>query len=256
MLTKRNKGLGLVAALLALCSVLLTCMVSRAASNDYTNDKTGYMAIIRDEANLLTDSEEAALLKKMADITGSGNAAFYTTDASGGYEAKARAFYTGQFGSQSGMVFMIDMYNRQIYIYTTGAVGRVLTVAYCNTITDNVYKMATKGDYFGCAYEAFDETVLLLSGSRISQPMKYINNLLIAIILGILIMYFVARMQTRRAAATNEETLRAIQANIRISNPRSIILGTNRIYSPQSSGSSGGGGGGGGGGGHGGGHGF
>ncbi len=43
-----------------------------------------------------------------------------------------------------------------------GAVYEVVTTDYANTVADNVYRYASREDYYGCAREAFEEIHALL----------------------------------------------------------------------------------------------
>lgn len=88
---------------------------------------------------------------------------------------------------------MIDMDNRNIWIHSNGAIYRTITKSYADTITDNVYTYASAQDYYGCASEAYTQMATLLAGRRIAQPMKYISNALLALIIALLINYFVVR---------------------------------------------------------------
>ena len=216
--------------------------------------------IIEDDADLLSDQEEASLAETMEGITAYGNVAFksiayneYST------ERYIKNYYSEMFGSRSGTVFLIDMDNRNIWIHSNGGIYRVITNSYADTITDNVYRYASDREYFSCANEAFSQILTLLQGNRIAQPMKYISNVLLAVILGLLITYFMVRAMSVSAKPSEKELLEATRYQYRLNNPQMIHTGTTKKYDPPSSGGSSGGGGGssgGGGGGGGGGHSF
>ena len=164
----------------------------------YKNPETGYVIVIEDDEDLLTDNEEKALISDMMPITEYGNAAFvscYSTDKTTAKYANDWSY--GRFGNESGTAFVIDMYNRIIQIASAGDVYKVITKGYANTITDNIYRLASKGDYYGCASSAYQQEYTLLEGGRISRPMKHITNLLVALTLAIIINYLFARYQRR-----------------------------------------------------------
>lgn len=229
-----------------------------AFQQEYRNDETGYQVIIEDDANLLSEQEEETLAGIMKDITDYGNVAFKSI----GYneystEQYIKNYYNEMFGSKSGTVFLVDMDNRNIWIHSNGGIYRVITNSYADTITDNIYRYASEGKYFLCSKEAFSQILTLLQGSRIAQPMKYISNVLLSVILGLLITYFVVRTMSMAGKPSDKELLEATRYQYRLNNPQAVHTGTTKRYDPPSSGGGSGGGGGssgGGGGGGGGGH--
>jgi uncharacterized protein len=221
----------------------------------YTNEKTGYSVIYEDDAALLSDSEAEQLIEVMKPITAYGGVAFKTITKNGysSTSSYASSYYASKFGYDSGTVFLIDMAKRNIYIHSNGAVYNTVTTSYANVITDNVYKYASKSDYFTCASTAFGQEYSLLAGRRISQPMKYISNALLALVIAILINYLIVRTVSKKHAATQSELVSGIFVNNALNNSRVVLARQTKTYAPRSSDS---GGHGGGGGGHGGGGGF
>ena len=133
------------------------------------------------------------------------------------------------------------MDNREIYIFSDGAVYKTIRPSYADTITDNVYRYASNADYLSCAANAFSQIHTLLSGQKIAQPMKYISNLLLALILAALINYFVVRLSSRTAKPSDREILLAASAKFAFTNPQRQLTHQSKVYSPPSSGSSSGG---------------
>ncbi len=226
----------------------------------YTNASTGYGVYIIDSEDLLTDSEEEDLIEDMEPITAYGDVAFESVYVSHGTtDNYSHDRYRELFGGGSGTLFVIDMGNRNIYIHSNGAIYRTITDRYAETITDNVYTYASKGDYYGCAAEVYREIFLLLDGRKIAQPMKYISNALLALILAFLINYLIVRRVAAAHKPKHSEIMNALTATCDISNTHAQFTHQTRVYDPPSKSSSGGGGGGhsgGGGGGGGGGHSF
>ena len=220
----------------------------------YTNNETGYRVVIEDDAGLLTDDEKSRLAETMKDITPYGDVAFKSIDYNPySTETYIEHYYNSIFGTGSGTVFLIDMDNRNIWIYSDGSIYSTITTAYANVITDNVYTYASDRDYFTCANKAFIQEAALLQGRRISQPMKYISNALLAIAIAILINYFIVRQTSRVRKASDNEIVNGVFANNAFNNVSVNFIRQTRTYSPRSSsssGSSGGHSGGGGGGGH------
>lgn len=216
----------------------------------YENPDTGYVVFVDDAAELLTQEELAALTGQMREITAHGNAGFKTTAenaVSTGFYAEN--CYRSMFSVQSGILFLIDMDNRNIWIYCDGAVYRTITESYADTITDNVYRYASRGDYYECASRAFEQAAVLLDGYRIAQPMKYVCNALLALILALLVNFVLVNLFSR-ARKTEEKELLAHTLNyFSNTDPTVCYQSQNRVYDPRTSGHSGGGGGRGGGGG-------
>lgn len=220
----------------------------------WRNEETGYQVIVEDDADLLSADEAADLALEMQAITEYGNAAFksvsyneYTTSSF------ARDYYHEKFQQESGTLFLIDMDNREIYIFSDGAIYRTVTTDYANTITDNVYQYASKGDYYSCALKSFEQIRSLLSGRKIAQPMKYISNALLALILAALINYFIVRLMSGTAKPAVSEILNATSTRFAFTDPHVNLTRQTKVYDPPSSsggGGSRGGGHSGGGGGH------
>ena len=242
--------------LLTALALLLGLSCSLAASDP----------IIRDDAGLLTESEEAALAEIMAPICEYGVPVFWSTTETGNHRAKAENFYVRTLGSASGVLFVIDMSSRQLTVLADGAIYRVVTSSEAISITDNVYRLASAGKYADCAAEAFREVCQLLRGEQIVRPMKLVSNLLLAATLALLIVYvyisrrYETRPKTGRLRAALPVTaLTAAAFHISLTNEEKIMTrqrvvdlssdgGSDGGGSGSDGGGSGGGGGGGGGG--------
>lgn len=237
---------------------LLLCIImvsSVKAENVYAYEafisENGYQVIIEDNADLLSYEEEEQLANKMQDITRYGNVAFITNEEwCSSTSWFAEDTYRRLFGTDSGTVFVIDMYNREIYIFSDGKIYDTITVAYANIITDNTYKFATKEKYYKCAEEVFDEIYTLLSGHRIAQPMKYISNILIAVIVAFIINYFIIKLSLSNQKVNKRSVMEGMSYYCNIQNVQKNFTHQTRVYDPPSSSSSGGSHSSGGGGGH------
>ena len=165
-----------------ICLLLAPLRISAASS---------YRLVIDDREDLLTASEENMLQIKMERIRQYGNVGFVTVSQFSSTDTYTKNLYRDLFGRESGMLFVIDMGRRNIWIYCNGAIYRVINKPYANTITDNVYRYASRGEYYECASHVYEQALILLEGGRISQPMKYISNLLIALVSALLINFYV-----------------------------------------------------------------
>lgn len=253
-----NRILGLMACLLLCLAVRLPAR----AEVFVTNEDTGYQVCIEDDAELLTEEERRDLGRQMLNITKYGNVMLKTIDEnSGSTPGYAKSLYRERFGSSSGTLFLIDMDNRNIWIRNGGRISYIITDDYSDTITDNCYTYASRGDYYGCAQRAFSQIESVLKGQRIAQPMKYICNALLAVLLSLLLTLGLVRLLARHTAPSQGDLLQAAAHEFWLNDPQAAYTHTTKKYDPpssdsSSSGSSGGGGGGGGSGGSGGGHSF
>ncbi len=207
----------------------------------YINPDTGYKVFVEDSARLLDAGEKRELASAMEDITAYGNAIFKTTDSSVWNTASyAGEYYREKVGTASGILLLIDMDNRMLWIHCDGDVYRVVTESYADTITDNVYPYATDGDYYQCAVQVYGQAFALLKGNRIAQPMKYISNALLAMILALLLNYGLVCFVTRIGKPRRREMLGNAGNYFRYTQPQAFFVRESRTYRPRSSGSSGG----------------
>ncbi len=214
------------------------------------NPETGYDILIEDDADLLTDEEKNLLADTMERVSYYGNVAFksidYNPQSTSSY---ARSYFHELFGSGvvNGTLFLIDMDNRELYLFSDGDIYRTVTTSYANVITDNIYTYASDGDYFTCADNAFDQVASLLEGQKIAMPMKYISNALLALLLAAMLNYFLVSFLSRSRKCTDEELLSVSQVSFAFRNAAAKKTTTTKVYNPASSGSGGGSSGGGGG---------
>ena len=231
------------------------------ASSETTGIEQNYQIVINDYADLLTDMEEQQLRNDMAPLTEYGHIAFESINANPTTtEGYARNKYHEMFGTQSGTLFLIDMANRYIYIFSDGENYKYITNSKADIITDNIYRYASNNEYYACAKEAYIEMYAVLSGGKIAQPMKYISNILISMIIAFIVSFLLVIGNARISKASNYKILNGCNISFDVKNVVGQKVGSHRVYNPPSSssggGSSGGGGGGGGSSGGGGGHGF
>jgi uncharacterized protein len=251
---------------IAACTLLLGISGENvSADTSRTNSSTGYEAIVKDDADLLTDSEEEELADLLYDVADYCNAAFVTINENPYYNTQkyAESYSNDMFYRSSAVVFVVNMEDRYIYLDSSGSAQNRITSAYADTITDNVYRYASSGDYYTCAYKAFEQVHTLMRGQRIAQPMKYISNALLAIAIAMLLNFILVKAKSGKHKASQKELISGIYSSYQLHDASAVFSHQTRTYSPPSSdsggggGSSGGGGGGGGGGGHsGGGHSF
>lgn len=213
--------------------------------------ENGYSMVIEDDANLLTAEEIEKLKDKMQPLTKYGHIAFKSiSNNSMSAPTYASQYYHNKFGTASGTLFLIDMYNRKIYIFSDGANYNIITNGKAEIITDNIYTYASREEYYDCAYYAYDQIGTLLEGGKILEPMRYISNIVVSIVVAFFSTFIFVIQHTKIKKASANKVLNNCNINVAASNIHGQKTGTHREYSPQSSssgGSSGGGGGGGGG---------
>ena len=168
----------------------------------YSKSMGAYGIYIVDTQELLTDSEKMQLTEYMTPITDHGNAIFVTANS---YDAEntAISWYRKFSGTDSGVIFLIDMGCREIYIFSDGEINKKIGKTYALGITDNVYRYATDGKYFECAKEAFSEIYTVLSAGNLLVPMKYINNFFLAFAFSLFFMYLLAAGKRRKYMAVS-----------------------------------------------------
>lgn len=120
---------------------------------------------VYDYADLLSEEEEESLreyAKKMSDVWEMNVLAVTTEDAQGQTSAEyADDFYDTKFpeeAEEDGVLYLIDMDNREIYLFTSGIVIRYLTDDRIERILDTAYGYVEEGDYYGTFQSFFDES--------------------------------------------------------------------------------------------------
>ena len=240
----RNKIRFLLSVMtLALLLALLLVPTTVMADEDYR-------IIIEDGADLFTDAQEADLKKQLEGILPYGSAAIitneeYNSDAAALAEARFREF----FRDDSATLLLIDMYNRRIQIFSDGAIFRTVTRAKANEITDNIYTYATDGDYYMAAKKTFEQIETVLSGGRITTPMKYATNAAFAVGIVLLINFIIITAQRKKknvTTLTNALAYEGGRGNISaVQSVNAVMTSQKKSRHIESSGGSSGGGGGG-----------
>ncbi len=224
-------------------AVLLMPATALAAGS--TNTVTGYSAVIDDQADLLSDSEEEELLGQMAVLTEYCNVAFVSVETNA-YSTSTYAdnYADLNFGTENNLVFVVDMDNRYLYLSAGGQTQYIITNSKANTITDNVYRYASNKDYYTCAVGIYSQCLRVIRGEKIAQPMKYASNAMLAILASMLLNFAIVSRASKLKAADRDELIasaysRVYNGDVQINHTRD-----EKTYSPvsSSSGSSGGGG--------------
>lgn len=120
---------------------------------------------VYDHADLLSVQEEEYLENLAAEHAEQWNMNFLmvTTDDTDGKSAMEYAddFYDAQFPDDSeedGILYLIDMDNREIYLSTSGLAIRYLTDDRVDDILDEAFGYVADGDYYGTFVTFMEET--------------------------------------------------------------------------------------------------
>lgn len=216
--------------------------VSVYGMETYTNDATGYMAYVIDNANLISSRTDLdQVMAAMDEITRFGNVIFLSnTSPHNNTTAEfALASYEKYFGKQSGVLFLIDMYEKEIFISCSGECSRRVSNYDSYAITDNIYTMATQEKYASCAIEAFDQLSQLLNGKRLASPMRLITNIFFAFLAAFLVNYIFVKSKSE-STLPDFESLISANKKEKILNTEDVI--TKVTKTRHSSGSRSGGG--------------
>lgn len=122
-------------------------------------------ADVYDMADIFTDEEEKQLSEQAQALseTMKMEAVIVTTEEnSDSAQVFADGFYLeGGFGTgsdHSGILFLIDMDNRELYISTNGQMIRYMTDSRVDDVLNDVYNYAADADYYGAAAAFLTDT--------------------------------------------------------------------------------------------------
>lgn len=181
-----------------LALALLIPGLAAAAETSRKNEETGYRAVIDDGAGLLDAAEYDAVFATMMPITDHCHVGLYTYDGTSREYVmdKAKTWANNTFPGTCTL-FIIDMATRQLAVWSSTDVRNTLTTDKAYTITDNVYSYASRREYAACAETAFNQMARVLRGDKVSGPMRYISNALLALLAALLLAYLFisARME-------------------------------------------------------------
>lgn len=211
-------------------------------------DEGNYKIVISDEADLLSDGEKTDLIKEMKNVAEKCNVAFVSVNSNpyGSVETLAENYYRQYFGTDTGTLFAIDMDTRELYIFSDGDAFRKINSSKAYEITDRVYKLASKEQYFECAKKVYFEEYIILNGGFIFSPLRIITGCLFGISVSLIvciIIVFVSRKPSLETGNVSDE-----KWDVYMTKKKTLIKRTKTHHSSGGGSSSGGGGGGGGGG--------
>ncbi len=200
---------------------------------------------IQDDADLLTDQEEADLREYLETLNPEVNYVAATSESEEyGTDTHdmLRGYYTQKYDtSEDGIAFIIDMYNREVYISGYGDAKKWISNADCLDITDNIYNYASYEEYYTCMVKAFQQADILVNKGFILRPMRFIVSALVAIVLGFLGTFIFAISGRATSQSASDKAVAALMAGATIAG--TAVVFDSRKTKHQSSGSSSSGGG-------------
>ncbi len=150
----------------------------------------------------------------------------------------------GKNQSHDGVLFLIDMDTREMWISTTGAAINKLNDKEIDRILDECYSKITNKNYYGCASEFIKHTNTLIktSGSQTTfaptyDPSQVIAGMVGSLIVG-LIYFFIGLSKHRLIQRQNKAHNYEEQLHLTTNTDILLHHKVDRIYSPQSSSSS------------------
>lgn len=226
----------LLISFLILISILANSIICYAVEKENINAESNnrYQVIIEDDANLLTKEEKAILYQDMEKLTEYGNIIFKSINKNPYLSTKTYAskYYHEKFNTQSGTVFLVDMQERYVYIFSDGKNYNTITTNKAEIITDNIYKYATNKQYYKCAQEAYSQIHTLLKGEKIAEPMKYISNAVISIMISLLANFAIFKFATKNKSARHIEHIEECECYLEYTQPEVEQTGEHGVYSP------------------------
>lgn len=191
---------------------------------------------IYDYANLITKDEEEVLYNKVQEFINKYDMdmAIVTINSNPKSSSMAYAddFYDynnfGKGTNKTGLLFLIDMQNRNMWISTTGDAINIYTDSRINTILDYTYDKISNEDYNGCAEQFIEKASYfankgLTGGSKVVTVPKMICNSLIFAGL-VTIVFICIGLATHRKPKKKKEASNYITQPLKLSNKLDTFL--------------------------------
>lgn len=204
------------------------------AESQYKNTETEYEAFIQDDMDLLTEENEKELLKTMEKITEFGGVAFVSIseEEKNSWEY-ARKSYLELFCGENGVVFLINMYDKSIYIYCGGGLSYSLTNSKITEISKKVSYYISHENYVLACKKAYSEMLTILERDEVTTVRKYVSNGVLALILGFFVTFIAVKITSYTKKADDSQRLEYINHQYQMDNAMAMFSHTSRKYSPR-----------------------
>lgn len=188
-----------------------------------------------DEADLLTDGEEAALEKKLADVSGTYNAQIVvcTIASMDGTDIDRYLDYlydTMGFGygeNHDGVLLLVCMDPREYRILSNGFAGVAIDGDDIDTMGDAFVSDLSDGNYAAAFTEFADQCVYYLDGHLNGFPFNFGKNLVISLVIGIvvgLIVAFILKGQLKTVRKQDQANVYVKQGSMNLTHQSDIYL--------------------------------
>lgn len=152
-------------------------------------------AFLIDEADLLTDSQETALVEKCAEISKKHNAQIAVVTVSsleGGDIDEFVEFLYDENGygygkNHDGVLILVSMDPREFRILSNGLAGDAITLDYIDVITEEITPYLSDGDYAQAFGKYVDLCDYYINGHINGFPFNWGKNLCIALVVGLVV---------------------------------------------------------------------
>ena len=202
-----------------------------------------------DEADLLTDGEEAALEKKLADVSGTYNAQLVvcTIASMEGADIDRYLDYlydTMGFGygeNKDGVLLLVCMDPREYRILSNGFSGVAIDGDAIDAMGDAFVSDLSDGNYSAAFTEFADQCAYYLDGHLNGFPFNFGKNLLISLVIGIavgLIVAFILKSQLKTVHKQDQANVYVKQNSMNLTHQSDIYLYRTVSRSKKSSSSS------------------
>ena len=169
----------------------------------WKNSKTGFRAVIEDELDLLTATEERKILDNMIPLTEYGSVAFWSTrEESADVQTQAEEKRRTLFGEESSCIVVINKAYQQLSIQSRGQLAKVITSARAGRIAARGSTDLTRGQTFNAVSEAFSQIGTLTGSSKAAALLRVFCNLFLSLMIGLTltsVFVLVRKMRVDRA---------------------------------------------------------
>ena len=175
-----------------ICVFLALALCAGLAVSVSAVDNAGF---VYDEANLLGDADEVALIRKLATVSDAYDAqvVVYTMRSTGGYSIDSYVDFVydslgfGYGPQRDGVLLLIVMDIREYRIISNGYAAAAITNSDIDRICDVIVDDLSAGDYAG-AFQGFaDECGYYLNGYINGFPFDVTGNLGISLVIGLVV---------------------------------------------------------------------
>ena len=166
----------------------------------WKNSKTGFRAVIEDELDLLTATEERKILDEMIPLTEYGSVAFWSTrEESADVQTQAEEKRRALFGEESSCIVVINKAYQQLSIQSRGQLAKVITSARAGRIAARGSTDLTRGQTYNAVSEAFSQIGTLTGSSKAAAHLRVFCNLFLSLMIGLTLTSVFVLVRKKRA---------------------------------------------------------